>query len=363
MTLKGNIASVCVISAALYSLNAMAGSQSFENTFTSVVCSNGWVGCVVDGDDITIDSNTDSRGMVHSASSRVSFFDFEPLLGHSPFEIVDQYPKVVVEVPEPVKEVEVQPAPTTKPKPKTESTYVPEPIDPIPTVVPEPEIVPEPEVIPEPEPIVEVVPEPDPDLSQEGCDDLMLLEGSAMMGELDAAAKSCLETKIAGGIPLTQKRDVSLLLINNAEASRNMSEWSKLVGRHLKKFDQSDPVVCMRYAYYLSKKGVGSATKVIKWSEVALANKHQWSGTEFKKNVNALYGMRASAANQLWTNAEKKLVDNNTPANKEKAENFRGQSKNFAKEWLDYARASSQPTKSAMSLCVSATQGDVGFCK
>ena len=105
---------------------------------------------------------------------------------------------------------------------------------------------------------------------------------------------------------------MSLLLINNAEASRDMSEWSRLVGRHLQRYDQSDPVVCMRYAYYLSKKGVGSATKVIKWSDAALANKHQWSGGEFKKNVNALYGMRATAANQLWMNAEEKLVSDSS---------------------------------------------------
>ena len=142
-----------------------------------------------------------------------------------------------------------------------------------------------------------------------------------------------------------------------------MPEWARLVGRHLQRYDQSDPVVCMRYAYYLSKKGVGSATKVIKWSDAALANKHQWSGGEFKKNVNALYGMRASAANQLWMNAEEKLVSDSSPEAKSKAESYRGQAKNFAKEWLDYARASGQSTKGAMSLCVSATQGDVGFCQ
>lgn len=142
-----------------------------------------------------------------------------------------------------------------------------------------------------------------------------------------------------------------------------MSEWSRLVGRHLQNYDQSDPVVCMRYAYYLSKKGVGSASKVIKWSDSALANKHQWSGAEYKKNVNALYGMRAQAAVQLWQNADKKLVDDNSDANKQKAETYRGQAKNFSKEWLDYAKASGQDTKGPMSLCVSATQGDVGFCK
>ena len=76
----------------------------------------------------------------------------------------------------------------------------------------------------------------------------------------------------------------------------------------------------MSYAFYLSKKGVGSASKVIKWSESALANKQQWQGAEYKKNVNALYGMRAQAAVQLWQNADKKLIEDNSEVNKQKAE-------------------------------------------
>ena len=342
----------------LASLQAVAGSGAYDHAFSGIVCSNGWVTCLVDGDEVTVDSVQDSSGILHASTARVSFFDFKPLVGHSPFDGVDDYPAVVAEVEPEVEEVKepvkVKPTPVVRPKVQVEQP------DPEPEVVPEPEVIPEPEPIPEPE----VVPEPEPVVTtQSGCDDLMLLEGSAMMGELSADDKSCLESKISSGIPLTQKRDVSLLLINNAQASRNMSEWGSLVGRHLQRYDQSDPLICMSYAFYLSKKGVGSASKVIKWSESALANKQQWQGAEYKKNVNALYGMRAQAAVQLWQNADKKLIEDNSEVNKQKAEKFRGQAKNFSKEWLDYAKASGQDTKSPMSLCVSATQGDVGFCK
>lgn len=247
------LTSVLVLGLGFSSQSVAAGKQ-FENAFRNVACNNGWVACLVDGDEITVDSISDSRGIFHPSNSRVSFFDFEPLEGHSPFDMVDAYPAVVAEVvPEPEPEVEQPIEKVKKPRPtpvaKVEKVPEPEPV-PEPEVVPEPEPVPEPEVVPEPEP----VPEPEVALSQSGCDDLMLLEGSAMMGELSGADKTCLEAKINSKIPLTEKRDVSLLLINNAEASRDMSEWSRLVGRHLQRYDQSDPVVCMRYAYYLSKK-------------------------------------------------------------------------------------------------------------
>ena len=40
-----------------------------------------------------------------------------------------------------------------------------------------------------------------------------------------------------------------------------------------------------------------------------------------------------------------------------------GQTKNYSREWLDYARSSAQNIKNPMALCVSATQGDMAFRK
>jgi hypothetical protein len=156
---------------------------------------------------------------------------------------------------------------------------------------------------------------------------------------------------------------MSLLLINNAENSKQLNEWGNLVERHLRNIDQSDPALCMKYAWFLSKKGIGKSTKVIKWSETALENKHVWSGNDYKKNVYLLYQLRANAASALWTSAEKKLVESRSPENQAKADKYRGQTKNFSREWLDYARSSGQSVKNPMALCVSATQGDLDFCK
>ena len=211
-------------------------------------------------------------------------------------------------------------------------------------------------MIPEPE-------APEVNLDDAGCTDLILLEGNAMIGSLTSPQKTCLEAKISSGASLTDKRNMSLLLINNAENSKNYDDWSGLVDRHLQRIDQSDPALCMKYAWFLSKKGVGKATKVIKWSETALENKHVWKGADYKKNVYMLYQLRANAANKLWTSAEKKLVEDRSAGNQSKADKYRGQTKNYSREWLDYARSSAQNIKNPMALCVSATQGDMAFCK
>ena len=60
----------------MYSVQTVAGGQSFEDAFADVVCSNGWVACLADGDELTVDSVQDSRGILQNPSSRVSFFDF-----------------------------------------------------------------------------------------------------------------------------------------------------------------------------------------------------------------------------------------------------------------------------------------------
>ena len=104
---------------AMYSVQTVAGGQSFEDAFADVVCNNGWVACLVDGDELTVDSVQDSRGILHNPSSRVSFFDFAPLPGHSPFDMVEDYPEVVAEV-EPVVE-EPEPVKSVVKKPKAES--------------------------------------------------------------------------------------------------------------------------------------------------------------------------------------------------------------------------------------------------
>ena len=72
LTMKGRIATIGLCGAlAMYSLQSFAAGQSFENAFADVVCSNGWVACLSDGEEFTVDSVQDNRGILHRPTSRV----------------------------------------------------------------------------------------------------------------------------------------------------------------------------------------------------------------------------------------------------------------------------------------------------
>ncbi|MFT5586437.1 MAG: hypothetical protein ACI9VR_004036 [Cognaticolwellia sp.] len=210
--------------------------------------------------------------------------------------------------------------------------------------------------------VVEIAPEP-PKVDL-GCDNLVTLEPSALMGKLNDGQKSCLEDNIRNTSTITQKDKISRVLLINAEASGSKKEWERLAKRHLEDIDRSDPNLCFKYAQHLSRGGVGRAWGVIKWADYALENKSQWSGTTYKTRVYALYQLKSEAAMKLWEDANQKLVDAGADRDEwaSKEEKYRGMTKDYSREWLDYARASSQDTKKPMSLCVSAA-GSKKFCQ
>lgn len=193
------------------------------------------------------------------------------------------------------------------------------------------------------------------------CDNLVALEVPAMMGQLGAGVRSCLEKSLASAGSQTSKDKISRVLIADAEARGDQSSWEGLMKRHLQDIDRSDPNLCFKYALHLSRGGSSRAFGVIRWADYALENKQQWSGATYTKNVNGLYKIRAQAANKLWQSAEQKLVDDRSDENEAASEKYRGQTKDYAREWLDYARASGQEISTAMALCVSAA-GNKEFC-
>lgn len=181
-----------------------------------------------------------------------------------------------------------------------------------------------------------------------------------MMGSLSVGQRKCLEGRLASGSSQTNKNKISRVLIQDAESRGDQADWERLMKRHLQNIDRSDPNLCFKYAIHLSRGG--RSTSVIKWADYALENKQQWSGATYKKNVYALYKLRAQSANKLWQSAESKYVEDRTPDNEKNANRYRDMTKNYAREWLDYARASSQSTKGPLALCVSAA-GGAEFCQ
>lgn len=182
------------------------------------------------------------------------------------------------------------------------------------------------------------------------------------MGQLGVARRKCLESRMNSEPSQTMKNKVSRLLMSDAEARRDQADWERLIKNHLENIDRSDPNLCMKYAIHLSRGGEGKATGVIRWTDYALENKQQWSGTTYTKNVYSLLKLRAQASNKLWQSADQQFVNDRTDENSAKAEKYRGMTKNYALEWLQYATASAQDTKAPMALCVSAA-GNKEFCE
>ena len=133
-----------------------------------------------------------------------------------------------------------------------------------------------------------------------------------------------------------------------------------MVKRHLRKYGQDDPNLVSAYAIYSYKRG--SYREAIKWAERALEQKHLFKGgSDYKKKVYLLHQVRAVSASKLWKKAEDKVIADRSDKNIEKAKRAKGKAKDHAREWLDYARASKQDTKTATQLCISAA--DMNFCR
>lgn len=195
------------------------------------------------------------------------------------------------------------------------------------------------------------------------CTDLVALESVALMGQLSAGQRQCLDARIGVESAQTTKDKVSRVLIADAFARGDTGEWERLVRRHLEDINRSDPDLCYKYALQISRGGVGRASGVIRWADYAMENKQKWSGAMYTSRVNALLKLRAEASAKLWQAAEQEYTTGaHTDENEAKAARLRGQAKDYAKEWLDYARASSQDTKTALALCVSAA-GNRQFCE
>ncbi|MBN1335020.1 MAG: caspase family protein [Deltaproteobacteria bacterium] len=201
------------------------------------------------------------------------------------------------------------------------------------------------------------------DLPTDTCDDLVKFEDLARAGQLKEGHISCLEGRLSDpGSKMTTREKISRVLLVDAEARKDYPRWESLIARHMKDIDQSDPDLAFKYAVYLSKKSGGDREQVIWWSSRALDRKDAWSGTLYEKKVFALHRIRAEAAVQLWSSAEKAYLKARSPQAEDAAERARGIAKEYARAWLEYARVSEQDAKTALQLCLQAA-GAEEYCK
>lgn len=385
---------------------AWAQGQVFGSFVSDRSCQDGGIGCIVEGEGLSVGPMKDAAGRLMPSRMRLGFFDLQPLPAfsvHGGLSVygAEEVPQAMEPEPEPepvfeeeaiedgLAEVEPvedgqnwedplfeRPA-STAGSSSPASSSVPSVSSPPPRVEEErrpssrPAVVSPPVREPSPPRAVTETSPPEPAepapvaaTPPADCDDLRQLEGAALLGALSEAHLACLETRIETESSQTQKNKISRVLLVNAEASSN-GDWPRLMRRHLEDIDRSDPDMCLKYALHLSKKrGTSSAHGVIRWADNALERKSRWSGPTYTRRVYDLHKLRAHAANRLWQRANEDLL--NAGADREelagKEEASRARAKSLAREWLDFARATSQNTSEAMALCAS-TAGSKKFCK
>jgi hypothetical protein len=401
---------------------ALAASWAdFSPLFPVYPCADGWVGCRVGGVTVSPEPARDSKGMPVPSNLRVGW-DLQPTAAFSPFTGLSAYTgrlEAPAPPPEPPREVasrveaprdppsdggggeaperapdvppsvaKVEPPPPPPPPVERPTTPPPGVADPPPVakVAPPPPVVakveppPPPPVTrppPDPEPVAAPIALPPPPVTavaaakvdpgvatavDDSCDDLTAIEPMAMLGKLTKGQEQCLEEAYQAGAKQTEKDKVSRVLMSNAYAAGRKGDWEKLVKRHLEDVDQSDPDLCYKYALHLSRLGAARASGVIRWSNVALENKTVWTGETYKSRVSALYKLRAAAAQSAWEAAEASHAAAPTDATKSAAEAARNQTKVYAREWYEYAKAAGKDSSQALQLCVSAA-GSNTYCE
>ncbi len=386
-----------------------ANVTSYPVMFPANACQDGWLGCLSGGLVVGAGSLKDSAGRPLAADERLGWFDLQPAPSFSPFVTLSAYSGAAgavavaaapVERAPPPPRVETRPDPGQRADPVERPAPAERPVAverPTPTVTPTAAVTPPlpttgggmrppntPTTAPTPvaaTPVAVSTPTtgggsmrpvggtPPPDttsrvapVASDDCSDLVKLEPAAMMGQLSSGQAKCLEGRIATEAQQTMRDRVSRLLINNADAKGDKSEWERLVKRHLEDIDRSDPDLCYRYALQLSRGGASRAQGVIRWADYALENKSKWTGNTYKTRVFALYKLKAEAATKLWQASEAEFAEKHEEKAEQAAARYRGNAKEYAREWLDYAKASQQDTKTAMALCVSAA-GSKDFCE
>ncbi len=135
-----------------------------------------------------------------------------------------------------------------------------------------------------------------------------------------------------------------------------------LLGRHLEEIDRSDPDLCFKYAVKLARKDIDRAEEAIRWAGYALENKQEWTKATYKRRLFDLYKLRAETSNRLWTHWDAVYVEDRAAESQGNSEGWRNQTKQYAREWLDYAKASDQRVLRARNLCIAAA-GTSDFCE
>ena len=298
-------------------------------------CFDGWAECFENEEVYGSRFLYDDNQLKHDVRSRVSFFDFTVIEKGATMSVFP--PIETIEKKRPV----IAKKKTSSNTVKTSSN----------TVRKKP-------------PVEKTVPDDEVKLEEWQCPPIDELEDAALLGVLSKKNINCVEENLHKQPLMTKKVQLSKILITNMQKSKAFDKWENLVLRHLTKFDRSDANMSLGFAIYLfnKKKYIDS----IKWCDNALEQSHTFAkGADTKDKKYKIYKIRAMSAHSLWKKYAEELVKYRDDYNRERIEKkirtYKAKTKNFSREWLDYARASSNLTSQPLKLCIAASNRD--FCK
>jgi|GEM_PF-2366012 len=202
-------------------------------------------------------------------------------------------------------------------------------------------------------------PTPPPAPRSSGCEPDQM-QSKAVMGQLGGLDKKCLEGLLSKASKQTEKVEISKVLLVNAQAAKNDTDFMRLAERHLKDFTQADADIC--YAYALKLKRRGRYSEAIRWAERALENRDRFDDRYASQWTSNLLQIRADSAYADWEKKDKKYLETRSPMDKIQGDKAQSLAKTFAKEWYDFAKESGINVAKAKSRCTSAA-GTTSFCQ
>ena len=122
------------------------------------------------------------------------------------------------------------------------------------------------------------------------------LEATAIKGELTTDNINCLESSIHKAELGIDRANVSMVLLTNARAKGDIEDWEKRMEYHLLNIERDNPALAYRYALHLFEKGPGESQATYRWTGIALQSRSAWAGEAYTERVNAIYKLRAAAA-------------------------------------------------------------------
>jgi len=189
-------------------------------------------------------------------------------------------------------------------------------------------------------------------VSGEACADLIALEPRAMLGQLTPVEVACLKGAMKEDDKLTTNDKRSRLLIADAKGRNDTVGMERSLMHHLMIIGTSDPNICYAYALTQYRKGTGEGwRRTIRYANAAMDNRHLFHKTHRVSSIYQLHRLRSRASSMLWQVAETKYRESRTAELEQASDRARGQAKEFAATWYDFAEASHQDMDEPRQVC------------